>query len=496
MRDSRDSAIPRCQYNETIKNKDMITLLRENYLNAFSAPDKNAVNIDGGIALWDKPELIQNAFNPILFVRTKYLFRISGFEPDFTMKPNYVTFSGSTLYFDYALASSIAVFVEYTDNTDSVESVGAGRTFWTITSGKTVNKVTGIAFSSSDAESDYISDNQYYYVRHGYAFCNDTYMCDVYGDVMYRNTAVETYNLNIYKVDGTYQKLSVESYRGVAKFDAAAVVKSWLASDLREFPAGENIITDKALSVKYRANLGGTYYTFLAVNGVAQIGESSVRTDAGQVLTKFSRIHLYEGYDLDYAILCGASVINSERGVLSTLAVNRIRIDNSPVELLSEELIDTNIQDEQGNNIYVIPELDMPVHFHCKLRKPYYVRWINQLGGVDYFMFARQQKHTPAVKSVNTYEVYVDNPQSAKTNSKPYGMTTENNVTVGAEQLNETDFNALRWLAFARKIQHYDEKLGKWIDLCVSKFDGSYNTRNETHSVEVTFSLPNINIQY
>lgn len=474
----------------------MRNLLRTNYLTAFNVADKAAENASGGIALWDVPSLIQNAYNPLLFTRTKYLHKTTDYEPSFAMKPNYITFSGSTLSFAYALASSVAVFVTYADGTTSVESVGAGRSSWAISSGKTVQSLTGVAFAATDVAEDYISDNSYIYIRAGYAFSNAQYVCKDDGQVLYKDTAVETIAFNIYKTDGSYQKLSAESYNGVVKFDASAVVKSWLYKELAEFGEDDDIITDKALSIRYRVNIGGTYYTYLAVNAVAQIGESSVREDVGKVLTRFSRLDLYDGYELDYSLLCGNTVIPSKRGVLTTLSVNRVRVDNAAVALLTEAATDTNIQDESGNDIYILPQLDIPVFYHCEAKKPYYVRWINQLGGVDYFMFSRQQKHAPSVKSVSTYEVYVDNPSDVRTNSKAYAMTTENTVTVGAEMLGETDFNALRWLAFAKKIQHYDETLGKWIDLAVSKFDGSFNTKNESHSVEVTFALPNLNIQY
>lgn len=477
----------------------MRNLLRTNYLTAFTSADKAAENASGGIALWDVPQLIQNAYNPLMFTRTKYLHKTSGYEPE-GVKPNYIRISqGDTLIFDYALTSSVRVIV--TDSADEQHeyTIGSGRTTWSPTDldGETIESVDSVALSSDAVDADYASDSNYIYIRLGYAYQDANYMCKSDGQVLYKNTEVESSELKIYKTDGSYQKLTAESFSGITKFDASAVVRTWFASELADFPAGVDVMSEKALSVRYivRQINGSTAYTYLAVNGVAQVGENPDRSaDVSRILTKFSKLDLYEGYDLDYSIISGNTTLQSARGALQTLAISRIRVDNAAVKLLDE--VGNCIQDEQGNDIEILPALDIPVFGHCKPSNPFYVRWINQLGGVDYYMFARQQKHQPQVKSVSVYSPFVENPLYARTNRKAYAMDTENVVTVGAELLNETDFNALRWLAFARKIEHYDETLGKWISLSVSKFDGSFNTKADTHTVEVTFSLPKINTQF
>lgn len=485
----------------------MYNLLRSNYTNAFSTADKAADNAAGGIALWEQPQEMQCAFNPIIVKRTKYLHLIRGtYEPSYAPVPNYIKVSNSnTIAFDVALSSSIRVCVKLADNTYAVATVGAGRSDWTFSSlSSSIASVYGVSFDTSLTAADYDSFNESIYdssqifVCAGVAYKDENFMCSTSGDVLYRNYAVDTASLNVYKTDGSYVKLSAESCYGVTKFDVAAVVKTWFNKELAYFAAGgSNIITDKALSIRYKLIICGVTYTYLAVNAVAQIGESSdLASYDEQVLTKFSRIHFYEDYPLDYAILLSSGGDDqSALGTLTALAVNRVRIDNAAVELWTENN-NIQIQDEDGEAIYILPNLDIPVIVHCTPRKCFYVRWINQLGGVDYFMFARQQKRAPAVKSVSTYENYVENPLNARTNAKAYALTTENNITVGAELLSETDFQALRWIAFARKIEYYNEAEGLWIGLSVAKFDGSWNTKNETHSVEVTFSLPNINTQF
>lgn len=483
----------------------MYNLLRTNYLDAFGTAEKAADNAAGGVALWELPSEMRRAYNPIIVTRTKYLHLIRGtYEPSYAPVPNFIKKTAARkIGFDAALSSSIRICVKLTDDSYAVDTVGSGRTEWTFSDiSNDIAEVVGASFDTSLTAADfakfrnYIYDSSQIFIRAGYAYQDANFMCSEDGDVLYKNTEVDSYGINVYKTDGSYVRLVADSCYGVTKFDVAAVVKSWFNKELAEF-GEDNITMDKALSIRYKMTVAGVTYTFLAVNAVAQIGEDADMAGYdGKVLTKFSRIDYYEGYPLDYAILVSSTgEAKYELGELKQLAVSRVRIDNAAVELWTEN-DDENIEDENGNIIYILPKCDIPVYVHCNPRKPFYVRWINQLGGVDYFMFARQQKHSPSVKSVSTYEKFVESPLNAKTNSKAYSLTTANDITVGAELLSETDFQALRWIAFARKIEHWDEKLGKWIELSVSKFDGSYNTKNETHTVEVTFALPNINVQF
>lgn len=477
----------------------MRTLLRENYLQAFIVSDKAAENATGGVALWDVPALIQFAFNPILFTRTKYLHKTTGYEPE-GQKPNYVKISqGTTLIFDYQLASTI--YVRVTDSAGITHSyaIGSGRTTWSPSDlgGSTIVSVDSVSLNPGGS-GDYGSDSSYIYVRTGYAYRDDRFCCKADGQTLYRNDDVETITLDIYRNNGDYQRLRAESYRGVVRFDASPVVKRWFNTELQEFPAGQAIVSDKALSVRFSVRNIGANLTFLAVNGVAQVGESSNRQeDEGRVLTRFSRLDIYEGYPLDYSILVGQQGIPSARGNLLPLAISRVSVDDSVLEvLLTEAANETEVQDEKGNEITLLPALDIPAFYHCRPASPFYVRWINQLGGLDYFMFSKKQTHKEQVKGVSVYAPYVEDTATARTNSRPYAMTTENTVTVGVEGLSENDFQSVKWLAFARKIEHWDEALGKWIALSVSKSEGAFTTNRATHAVEITFSLPTINTQF
>lgn len=472
----------------------MRNILKSNFLQAFSTSiNYDNENAAGGVALWEKPEKIQNAFNPLIFTRSKWLHKTSTYFPaDGELRPNFLHLSGNTISFDYGIASQLYVRVSTSRNRILQQVIGYGRNSWTVQNLMAAESVTGILSISlfTLGKSSECYDKQYLYIEDERTFIDDHFCIDS-RDYMYKNKSVETSTLKIYDASGNHTNITAESYNGITRFDASQVVRKFFALHLAEF-GSELIIPDSSLSTRYYVNGIGGDFTFVALNAVAQIGENPDRSsDVGKVLTRFSKLDSYDGYPLDYSALVGEEIWRSGMTANST---NRIDAVGEEFELQTE--IGEAIVTDENETIALMPELDIPVFPHCAPESPFYVRWINQLGGVDYFMFCKQQKHAPQVKSVSTFAPYVANPYDAGTNVKAYAMQTENTIVVGTEGLNTQDFESLRWLGFARHIEYYSEKLKKWLLLSVAKFDGSFNTKNATHSVEVTFNLPSINTQF
>ena len=107
----------------------MYNLLRSNYTQAFTTADKAADNAGGGIALWEVPDEMRCAFNPIIVTRTKYLHLIIGsYEPSYSPVPCYIIQSAPRqVAFPYALATSIRVCVHLVDDTYAVAKLADGK---------------------------------------------------------------------------------------------------------------------------------------------------------------------------------------------------------------------------------------------------------------------------------------------------------------------------------------------------------------------------------
>ena len=100
------------------------------------------------------------------------------------------------------------------------------------------------------------------------------------------------------------------------------------------------------------------------------------------------------------------------------------------------------------------------------------------------------------MKSSSTYEKDIDSVAAASTNETAYALTTENQVVVGADEVQDDVFQYLRKMPFSPEIEWYNETSQKWVRLVVDKYDTSYNSDSNTHSMEITFSLPNLYTQF
>lgn len=270
---------------------------------------------------------------------------------------------------------------------------------------------------------------------------------------------IETVTLKIYdaKTGALFQSMKAETYRGSARFDVSSVVRTAFA----RLSSGGEPTYDRALSFSYRAEGPGSVNlgTFTAVNAVAQVGESpDLSSWLNKALTRFERLYHYDGYELTVSSLRSGAVARDSAG---------------PGTVSGKAVVSA-----------------------CTPAQPFYVRWINQQGGVDYWMFSRRQEFEQSVKSVSSFEEIVDDVENAATNSRAYGISAENRVTVGADNVPKADYDVLRKLPFAPTIEWYNEDLGKWIALLPSKFTGKMRTSDRSHSIEIQFDLPRLNLQY
>lgn len=467
----------------------MRNYLRSNYEEAFSVQNLYAVNAEGGIALWEMPSKFQNAYNPIIFRRTHWYFMTDGYTPPQGNNLNFVTLYGaSAIRFMYPLASDV-IIRSRRDTTISSFTMNKGSQVAAVGWLDEVLDVTVVSTGTN-------KDEKYTYLPANNSEGDSFIVYD--GKVLYLASAdIDTSYLDIYKPDGTLGiKLGAESFNGVTTFDVSGVVRTWFAEQLTD---SENAIAaDARLSIKYTVKgIGGvgTTYDMVAINGVSQIGENSDRTaDVGKVLTCYDRLSLYDGYLLDYSVLSDAPISTPNGNTIAT-AISRVTV-NGREEVLETETANVNVFDEAGLPIFLLPTFNIPVFGRCVPDQPFYVRWINHLGGVDYYMFARRQEFQPKVKSSSTYEVYVENTNTARTNAKAHAISTENTVVVGAEGIPDREYAALARLPFAPTIEWYNERLGKWIAVTVSKFDGKQQSDTPCTDIEIVFNLPTINTQF
>lgn len=120
---------------------------------------------------------------------------------------------------------------------------------------------------------------------------------------------------------------------------------------------------------------------------------------------------------------------------------------------------------------------------------PFYIRWINQKGGWDTYMFEQHKKYTQEVDRGDQY--VLANPRD------PYASQTrgelapefKNIVQAGAEQLDENDFNLLKGIALSPLVQRYDRSIKAWQRVLVNDTDLTWDTKIPRNTVSYEFQL-------
>lgn len=429
----------------------MINTLRSNFDNALSQiSDLDAFNAGGGVAVWTAPPTVAKAYNPIIFTATVYKAvtpsnPISGTTVNVAQA---VHEGGTTIVrFTYPVASRITLVM--IDQNESTQTI-------TVTAGATESSRIDNGYYDIESITP-AKDAQYFYVAAGTALDAGDYLIASSGAVFYRTNEVSTVTLTLV-VENERITLTAETFIGKVDMDVSAIVRTYFAPNLLNIEGG-GLDDDPALAVTYSAEAQGlTFGSFGAINAVAQVGERADYTDTPNPISLAKIYHKYNGYPLDYSILGGNSVVRV--GIVGAMVTPILAVED------------------------------------CTPPSPFYVRWVNALGGVDYWMFSKRQEFTPSVSSTSTYAQYNADPATAITNHRAYAIATKNSVTVGAEGVQVIYWDMLKGLPFSPLIEWYNEKLRKWIGITVAKYEGKIVTDTNTHTIEITFDLPTINTQF
>lgn len=120
---------------------------------------------------------------------------------------------------------------------------------------------------------------------------------------------------------------------------------------------------------------------------------------------------------------------------------------------------------------------------------PFYIRWINQKGGWDTYMFEQHKKYTQEVDRGDQYVLAnARDPYTSETRGE-LAPEFKNIVQAGAEQLDENDFNLLKGIALSPLVQVYNYDIGSWQRVLVDDTDLTWDTKAPRNTVSYEFQL-------
>lgn len=120
---------------------------------------------------------------------------------------------------------------------------------------------------------------------------------------------------------------------------------------------------------------------------------------------------------------------------------------------------------------------------------PFYIRWINQKGGWDTYMFEQHKKYTQEVDRGDQYVLAnARDPYLSETRDE-LAPEFKNIVQAGAEQLDENDFNLLKGIALSPLVQVYNYSVGIWQRVLVDDTGLTWDTKTPRNTVSYEFQL-------
>lgn len=120
---------------------------------------------------------------------------------------------------------------------------------------------------------------------------------------------------------------------------------------------------------------------------------------------------------------------------------------------------------------------------------PFYIRWINQKGGWDTYMFEQPKKYTQEVDRGDQYVLANSRGPYASQTRGELAPEFKNIVQAGAEQLDENDFNLLKGIALSPLVQRYNYSVGAWQRVLVNDTDLTWDTKTPRNTVSYEFQL-------
>lgn len=222
-------------------------------------------------------------------------------------------------------------------------------------------------------------------------------------------------------------------------------------------------VPDNDRNLYVKKYFGYPYYVTILPGGFLRLSNISTSIDV--------RVKLYEVAEKQFDISTRLNIplVREFEPAVST-DVNYVKI-RLPGELYSSQA---------WNIIFIDTE---------KPCNPFYIRWINQKGGWDTYMFEQHKKYTQEVDRGDQYVLANSRDPYASQTRGELAPEFKNIVQAGAEQLDENDFNLLKGIALSPLVQRYILPIKAWQRVLVNDTGLTWDTKTPRNTVSYEFQL-------
>lgn len=127
------------------------------------------------------------------------------------------------------------------------------------------------------------------------------------------------------------------------------------------------------------------------------------------------------------------------------------------------------------------------------------VRWINDLGGIDSYVFPLRNAKKRKAKTKGWINVYSPDPYDVKDTLKIYDIEVGDTIKVGVDNMPREIYEALQYLAISPSIAMYFPNVSvpanRWQAVSVEACEVTENKESNSMHYEITFNLPKPNLQ-
>ena len=231
----------------------------------------------------------------------------------------------------------------------------------------------------------------------------------------------------------------------------------------------------------------------LFMRHISQYGHiSDMQTENAAMLMSPACWVWYEGYPLDMVINTNTFSIGPY--LYGKTFNSAYKAQQIPVGVSIVDFTDT--ESWELRNSYISFQYFTP-KYHCRLGcipdNPFYIRWINEKGGYDFWMFKSYPSDEQEIEDIINTLPYPSDQYHIWHRASAIGRKR---ITVGDGLLTREEFECLKFIPRSPLVEWYDESVGKWQTVVFEdSISVTWNSRSGLGDIEYTFTLPPIRLQ-
>lgn len=316
--------------------------------------------------------------------------------------------------------------------------------------------------------------------------------------------------LIIAEEDGTViNTLTLEAYNLATSFDAAVIMQRLFKDELLEIaqvPAATfaKAYLDYRLHYTFKLRLpnfsAGYYLKYTAANAVLPAGVNPASfgpAKVGKFLTGFSKFYWWPGYSENtYLSMLVPKATTNLDIIMSGANIKRVvsAADTTyhRITTVSLDVPGVPIYFEMYGGPYIVT---LPVEERCVPENPRLLRWINEQGGWDSWLFSGRMDHTLEVADREVFRQQVESNLDTATNYRVQHGTRTEIMKFGVQGVPNADAAVISKLVVSPRVQYLDKDQGRWVTLLNTGSKPTWRSNEPMQTLEFEFSIPSVMLQ-